>query len=253
MDRCAPFLSEGHLVRAGQEGDPLYPYPSPDEAPSGRVTSVFRGEGGDEGAVRFEIRMEDGSRATFDNRSVQPSRIWEIHPSFLESFRGVVSSREKEEEEKRTSPNEREGREKGDDAEFRSTILTRLEEMHNGLEAERGQRLQFERTMADTIRHISSDLINVYRGEKIQFSGTYADRYDQASVSIVGKEQEAHEEEKEQAHREGAYDDEASDPFRGSSDDRHSKRSATTRLSRHAEGNGGEELTPLEYRQMEAH
>ena len=87
MGRCAPLLQRGDLVRIGIEGDPCFRGASADgEHETGTVKWVRKH---DDGLVEFGLETHpDRSERTLTNRSVEPDQCWEVHPSFVEQFRG---------------------------------------------------------------------------------------------------------------------------------------------------------------------
>lgn len=188
MNRYADHLRAGDRVRIGQEGDPCTPYRSSEDAPSARVETVEREV---DGTVRFRAVLESsGAAVTLDNRNVAPDRIWEIHPSQVDEFRGRVEEGRTLRGTKEEEREEREDDVPHDDLEnlFDTDRVdaTRLETRVREMEF-RGT--EIERTIGGSIRELAGDLMRIYRGEAPTFSIRFADKYDlalQTDVSYQG-------------------------------------------------------------------
>ena len=156
MNRYADFLRPDDRVRIGQEGDPCTIYRSSEEAPAARVQSVQREA---DGTVRFRAVLEEsGTVVDLDNRNISPDRIWELHPSHVETLRDRVN---------KGSGNERGG-------ELDAGAL-RIEERLRDMEY-RGT--EIERTIGGAIREIAGDLMRMYHGGDPVFSPRFAEGYD---------------------------------------------------------------------------
>lgn len=171
MERYSSHLSEGDRIRLGMEGDPCYIYRSTDEAPQGTVVSVHD-SGHDKGMLRFVARLDsDETLIELDNRNVDPSKLWEIHPEYIETFQGKVNDRSKGQEEEKG----------GDDLRQEVSEIKDFVETFRGQEDTLRQELnEFKSNTASTLRFIASDLIRVAGGQTLEFSEEYADRYDMA-------------------------------------------------------------------------
>ena len=91
LARYSAHLAEGHRVRLGLEGDPCSVYRNADDAPTGTVVQVNRPDD-ESGIVRFVAKMDaDGSLVELDNCNVDPTKVWEIDPLFLDEFRGHIA------------------------------------------------------------------------------------------------------------------------------------------------------------------
>ena len=211
MSRYSPHLQEGDRIQRGIEGDPCGVYRGSEGANGGgTVTRVTRGE---DGLVTFTARMDaTNDNVEFDNRSVSVDKVWEIHPEYVETFRGRIArdapwgdevaatedvddaaadANEADETAAddgnvdKVAADEKAADEKAADdvavqetnvEEFRSSMVsldTRLKEMeYAGTE--------IERTMASAFRELCGDVMRTFRGEEPLFSPRYVDRYDLA-------------------------------------------------------------------------
>lgn len=90
LSRYAEHLAPGHVIRLGMEGDPCAPYRSSGESPSATVLTVNRI---DNGEVRFRAQVTGTDTIVeLDNVSVSPQALWEIHPDYIETYRGDVNA-----------------------------------------------------------------------------------------------------------------------------------------------------------------
>lgn len=157
MDRYSEHLQPNDRIRIGQEGDPCSSYRSASEAPCARVDNIHKDP---DGTVRFRAVFEESGEAVeFDNRNISPNRIWEIHPEFVEEYRGRVE-RAAHEQHFDEPPS----------GEFKE-IQTRIVEMEY-----RGTAM--EKTIGGAIRELAGDLMRVHNGNPPNFSIRFAGDYD---------------------------------------------------------------------------
>ena len=221
MSRYAPHLRVGDRLRLGCEGDPCSRYRGGAEAPSGTIVDLTR----DDELVRIEMRMDSGETRSLTNLSILPDECWEIHPEYVETFRGRLrdeatapspppsdvapSPPPPSSDDAAPSPGD------SGDGEVRESLGLLRDQLFE-LEARfrRAEETQqsFRETMASTVRHIAGDVYRSARGESIEFSPSYIDRFD------VTREEGRH------------------GPYRGSADrhDRHASRGSADRHDRHA-------------------
>lgn len=177
LSRYSEHIQNGDRIRMGIEGDPCGAYRGEDEAPCGTVTSVTRS---DDGFVQFNMRLDtSGEEVSLDNRNVAPEKVWEVHPDFVETFRGRVHGPDEDDgDAEEPSEKEEEHEEPSDD--FRSAVETRVESLGERLQRMETVGSELERTIASAVRELCGDLMRTYRGETPDFSFQYADRYDLA-------------------------------------------------------------------------
>jgi hypothetical protein len=224
MNRYSDFLGPGDRVRIGQEGDPCSTYRSSDDAPSARVEHVEREV---DGTVRFRAVMEgSGAVVNLDNRNIASDRIWEIHPSQVEEFRGRVENERThrgtdgddveehaQEHTEEVATESRDGEDDNLERLFTSDGLeTRVREMEF-----RGT--EIEKTIGASIRELAEDMMRMYRGDAPCFSIKFADKYDLALNTEVSY-QGSHELDADDRHNFSMDDDGNERPSR-SSRDRH--------------------------------
>ena len=243
MNRYSDFLRPGDLIRIGQEGDPCSTYRSSDDAPSARVENVEREV---DGTVRFRAVVQgSGAVVHLDNRNIASDRIWEIHPSQVEEFRGRV---EKERAHRGTDGDDvkehaEEPTEKHTD-EFATGSHDREEEnieklfASDGLET-RVREMEFrgteiEKTIGASIRELAEDMMRMYRGDAPCFSIKFADKYDLALHTDVSY----------QGSHERAMDDDGRHNFSMDDDDEDERPSRSSR-DRHNFSVGEEDVTSL--------
>jgi len=163
MNRYAEHVRVGHRLRLGIEGDPCNTYRSADDAPKGEVVRVDRG---DDGYVGIDMRLDNGEHIHVDNRSVDPSRIWEVDPSNLAQFTndavGHASHERVNEEDRR----------------FRGEIYSMITDTSKQLKELEDTESTFRKATTATIRHIVADLLNLASGNPLAFAREYADKYD---------------------------------------------------------------------------
>jgi hypothetical protein len=173
MSRYAQYLSPDDRVTLHIEGD-TFSQPFRGEGGSGTVTSVSRDA---DGTVSFDVKL-DGSGETVRRDNVSIRDVWEIEPTYVDTFIERYKGTMDEEEE-------------GDDAlPFRSATddlvsrVTQLEEsnqtLRGSLAAVEEHNQELKDTVASVVREISGDMMRIFRGEKAQFVERYVDRYDQA-------------------------------------------------------------------------
>ena len=182
MNRYAEYLREGDLVRIGQEGDPCSTYRSSDDAPGARVDHIEREV---DGTVRFRAVLEGGSGVTLqlDNRNVSPDRIWEIHPSQVEEFRGRVQREQTHRGATEYDDDEHDDRREADDEKRDEIDLYSFGETHDIHQRIRDieyRGSETEKMIGGAIRELAGDLMRMHRGEAPTFSIKFADKYDLA-------------------------------------------------------------------------
>jgi hypothetical protein len=173
MERYSKHLEEGHRIRLGIDGDPCNIYRNASDAPVGTVVSIHKPEN-EEGMVRFSLRMDsDDTLIELDNRNVDPSKIWEIDPMYLDEFNdSMLKNQDKHNKEsiERESINEQ----------YRGQTEARLADLTDQLSRIEDINADFRATTASTLRYIAADLLRLSQGEQVEFSQEYADRYDLA-------------------------------------------------------------------------
>lgn len=181
LSRYSEHIQEGDRIRMGIEGDECGVYRGTDDPPAGIVTSVTRD---DTGLVKMNVRLETtGDEIELDNRNISPDKVWEVHPSFIDTFRGRIEGRNEEEKEPQQEEEEhapREHENDGDLGEFRSVVETKVESLGERLQRMETAENELERTIASAVRELAGDLMRTYRGEEPEFAFRYADRYDLA-------------------------------------------------------------------------
>jgi hypothetical protein len=161
----------------GIEGDPCSVYRGDNGAPSGTITSVTRG---DDGFVKFNVRLDtSGDEIELDNRNISPERVWEVHPEFVDAFRGRIQH-DDESVVSDTKDESQSVKEETNDDEFRSSVENRVESLGERLKRMETAESELERTIASAVRELAGDLMRAYRGEEPEFAFRYADRYDLA-------------------------------------------------------------------------
>ena len=221
LSRYSEHLQPSDRIKLGIEGDPCGAYRGVDEAPTAIVSHVSRE---DNGFVRFTAVLEDSNvEVELDNRNVSPDKVWEIHPDFVDTFRGRVHGDEASEEE--TPPEDKEdaqsqedemrhlSRSEDGDDDFRSSVKTHVESLDERLKRMETAESELERTIASAVRELAGDLMRAYRGEEPEFAYRYADRYDLALTRSGTKNVRKDEQEPEKDEEE--EEDHASSEFRG--------------------------------------
>ena len=175
LSRYSEHVQEGDRVRMGIEGDPCSTYRGIDGASAGTVDRVRRD---DYGFVQLTVTLDSGKEVELDNRNIAPAKVWEIHPDFVNVFRGRVQKSNGDGEE-------HDGEEHNDDTygdthDFRSAVETQVETLGERLKRMENAGTELERTIASAVRELAGDLMRTYRGEEPEFSFRYADRYDLA-------------------------------------------------------------------------
>lgn len=228
MSRYSEHIQPSDRIKLGIEGDPCGVFRGVDDAPSATIKHVSRE---DNGFVRFTAVIDDsGVEVELDNRNVAPEKVWEIHPDFVETFRGRVNGEDLEEEhphdeenlhdveESRLHEDDRHEEPVATDDEFRSSVQNHVESLDERLKRMESAESELERTIASAVRELAGDLMRAYRGEEPEFAFRYADRYDLALTRSGTKDDAATEEETPQSPK----------SFRGSSS---SKKSPSYRRS----------------------
>lgn len=174
MERYSKHLAEGHRVRLGLEGDPCSIYRKAEDAPTGTVVSIQRPD--DEGGMlRFAVKMDsDDTLIELDNRNVDPTKVWEIDPQFIDEFRGSIMDENDEE------VHNDETKERVIDENYRGETEARFTGIADQLSRLEDVNSDFRATTASTLRYIAADLLRLSQGEQLEFSQHYADRYDLA-------------------------------------------------------------------------
>ena len=220
MSRYAPHLRVGDRLRLGCEGDPCSRYRGGAEAPSGTIVDLTR----DDELVRIEMRMDSGETRSLTNLSILPDECWEIHPEYVETFRGrprrgdsaVATALRRGAVSAPRPPTTLHRRlgtvATGEVRESLGLLRDQLFELEARFRRAEETQQSFRETMASTVRHIAGDVYRSARGESIEFSPSYIDRFD------VTREEGRH------------------GPYRGSADrhDRHASRGSADRHDRHA-------------------
>ena len=163
MERYAPHVETGFRLRRGMHGDPLYPFASPDDAPCGTVDQVFRG---DDGLVRLVATMDDGETAEFTNRSTDQREVWEMEPSYMETFRRTLD--QPHAADAVSAP--------PIDPSYRGEIETRFAELSERLDRLADNYSSFRSTMTDAVTALSKDVLHVSEGESADFSTLWNDQ-----------------------------------------------------------------------------
>lgn len=221
LSRYSEHLQPSDRIKLGIEGDPCGAYRGVEDAPTAIVSHVSRE---DSGFVRFTAVLEDSNvEVELDNRNVSPDKVWEIHPDFVDTFRGRVhgdtvsesTPEETHEDEKDAEPEVDEMRhlsqsEEGDD-DFRSSVKTHVESLDERLKRMETAESELERTIASAVRELAGDLMRTYRGEEPEFAYRYADRYDLALTRSATRSHQ--EEDRQDAEKED--DEHTSSEFRG--------------------------------------
>jgi hypothetical protein len=174
MNRLAPHIEPGFRFRRGMEGDPLYPFDNPEQAPCGTVEQVFRG---DNGSIRFQGRMDGtGSLEEFTNVTADPSEVWEMDPQYADAFR-----RQREEG--------RETRVTDDYASYRGEVEDRFRALDARLSTLADQYADFRSTFAAAMLEVTKDVRAVQNGEPPSFSGAVGVRAETEGVHLGGLEE----------------------------------------------------------------
>lgn len=179
MERYSRHLAEGHKIRLGIEGDPCSVYRHAEEAPSGTVVNIQKSDR-EGGITRFAVRLDsDDTLLELDNRSVDPTKIWEIHPDFIDEFRGSIDVQQGTEP---SDMNDVMISEKiaEEYEEYRGQTNARFQEMTDQISRIENANGDFRSTTASTLRYIAADLLHLANGRPLEFSQHYADRYDMA-------------------------------------------------------------------------
>lgn len=227
LSRYSEHIQPSDRIKLGIEGDPCGFYRGVDDAPAATITHVSRD---DSGFVKFTAVLDESNvEVELDNRNVSPEKVWEIHPDFVERFRGRVRGEDTEkveedpekieEEEEEDSDNKPVEHRNNEEDDFRSSVKTHVESLDERLKRMETAESELERTIASAVRELAGDLMRAYRGEEPEFAYRYADRYDlaltQSGTKSRGTEDEQEREEEEEDHR---HDDEPTrthDGFRG--------------------------------------
>ena len=215
ISRYSEHLQPSDRIKLGIEGDPCGVYRGVDDAPTAIVTHVSRE---DSGFVRFTAVLEDSNvEVELDNRNVSPDKVWEIHPDFVDTFRGRVHGEDELEEtpamdegDTKSQDDEMRHLSKSEDGDedFRSSVKTHVESLDERLKRMETAESELERTIASAVRELAGDLMRAYRGEEPEFAYRYADRYDLALTRSATKNHDEVEQEPEN-------DDHVSSEFRG--------------------------------------
>ena len=214
LSRYSEHIQPSDRIKLGIEGDPCGVYRGVDDAPTAIVSHVSREENG---FVKLTAILEDSNvEVELDNRNVSPEKVWEIHPDFVDTFRGRVHG---EEEEGVTDDADRDDSTPDEDArhltdvdeDFRSSVKTHVESLDERLKRMETAESELERTIASAVRELAGDLMRAYRGEEPEFAYRYADRYDLA-LTRSGTRSTSTEEEDDRPPQ---------DDFRGGSSRRH--------------------------------
>ena len=172
MSRYAQYLSPDDRVTLHIEGD-TFSQPFRGEGGSGTVTSVSRDA---DGTVSFDVKL-DGSGETVRRDNVSIRDVWEIEPTYVDTFIERYKGTMDEEEDDGTLP----FRSATDDLVSRVTQLEESNQTLRGsLAAVEEHNQELKDTVASVVREISGDMMRIFRGEKAQFVERYVDRYDQA-------------------------------------------------------------------------
>lgn len=169
LERYATHLREGHRIRLGIEGDPCNVYRNADDAPKGTVVSIQPSlEKG--GMTRFAVRLDaDDTLIELDNRNIDPTKVWEIDPVFLNEFRNSIAA-DISSDEVLVS----------DEKEYRGETEARFTDLSGQINRMDNESKDFRATTASMLRHIAADLINISEGRDLEFSKSYADKFDLA-------------------------------------------------------------------------
>lgn len=214
MERCSPFVKEGTRIRLGMEGDPCYAYRSTEDAPRGTVRSLSR----EDDILNFELKLDEGDTIRLDNMSTHPRKTWEIEPEHAPTFRkavldsgdylplehegdkeaSLVESKvavlddtfvpddpkeymESVEKGIRDHLAEMEERFRRAETDAASKLRDELRDVQEEFRKASQEQKHFHKTIADTVRHLSTDLMCVAGRKPLQYAPQYAQRYD-ASV-----------------------------------------------------------------------
>ena len=127
----------------------------------------------DDGAVRFTVRIDgQDDLLQLDTLTVDPNRIWEIEPSFVETFRASLQGGH--------ADFESEGDADLDLETYRGETNTRLSHISTRISEIENANTDFRSATASTLRYIAADLLRLSHGESLEFANHYADRYDLA-------------------------------------------------------------------------
>lgn len=166
LEQYSPYITKGHRIRLGQEGDEFSPYKGVGDAPCGEIVSLVRNED----VVEFTVKL-DGSEqlVNCNNRTVDPAMVWEIEPDFIPTFRGEL--------EKTLSV---QGASPPKEPEFivDEAVDLRFTGVHDRLDRVEEVRDGFQKTMADTIQCISLDLLSLSEGRPLEFAHIYRRGYE---------------------------------------------------------------------------
>lgn len=228
LSQYATHLAVGDLIRAGQEGDPCAIYRGAVDAPTGTVTEIQRDPSG---YVRFRATMHDtGASVDFDNRNVSPEKIWEIDPSYVETFRGRLIGERPELEVDR---HEDEGEAVHEGEAVYGSEPRRDEQQHDresrsevneegAMHTFRGEMLKMQEDMEalrrdlDALRGEAKDLFRGLRGTQTvvaqSFEGLASDitrRDDEFSTKLLNRYEEAQNIDRALSRHEAAREEEA--------------------------------------------
>ena len=172
LSRYSEHLKPGNRVRRHIEGDPFSPAANdPSSASCGTVTQIARKDGSDR--IDFEVTFDDGTTARLDNMSLDPERVWEIEPAFLDTFRGQIASYSNETEDRRDDMGDESAVRHDDHFKGVSGIVQRIDKNEAAQQ-------EFQKQVLETVRHLASDMMRLSKGHEPEFVPMYADRYDLA-------------------------------------------------------------------------
>jgi hypothetical protein len=221
INRYAPHMYDGAKIRDQIEGDPCNSYSNPDEAPSGYARNVVHHE---DGKVTFDVEMSDGKVVSYDNRDVQ--RVWEVHPDFIETFRGAVDTEKKSSKEEIEVPT-------SSDQVYRG-LERGLESVQEELATVRDVNADFRATIGDTIARLAQDVLNF--GKDAPFCKEYLKGYEGIAED---RQREAEQVMKGLLEPEGVKDEyRGSDRHTHSADEsvKNSRSESTASKNRHYQG-----------------
>ena len=237
LSRYSEHIQPSDRIKLGIEGDPCGMYRGVEDAPTAIVSHVSREENG---IVKLTAVLEDSNvEVELDNRNVSPEKVWEIHPDFVDTFRGRVHG---ETEADEVDDADREGSTPDDDVrhltdvddDFRSSVKINVDILGERLKRMENAESELERTIASAVRELAGDLMRAYRGEEPEFAYRYADRYDLALTRSGTRSTNTEEED----------DRPSQDDFRGGSLRRHA---ATEARSKYQDEKHAFELESLSF------
>ena len=162
------MVEEGMTIRLGFEGEPCYPFKRVEDAPTGIVTHVYRGN---DQESEITVRMHDGTGAYVNLSAgmIGPKKVFEVLPN----HEGTSN------DETLEIPQEEGADEPRNDmsADFRG-IMDEMKNINTKVQDIEHKDNDFISTMTSTVRFLAADIILVSQGKPLEFSQHYSDKYD---------------------------------------------------------------------------